>query len=158
MISDQMFQALQNQVTVERTNEAVYLQLSVAMRQAKWRGFSHWFHCAAKEEDWHAWKFIRYLDEQERFPQLGPVVMAVAPGTPLQAFQAALTLEEQTTAKIKAIYDLADEEGDYATQEKLDWFVHEQKNSEQDLRQIIAEVARADQAYLKLLDKQLGKE
>ena len=58
-------------------------------------------------------------------------------GTPLAAFADTLAHEEKVTALINNIYALAEQEHDYATRGKLDWFVAEQVEEEETARNLI---------------------
>jgi ferritin len=66
VISDAMFLSLQGQITVERTNSAVYSQLAIAMEKAMWPGFAKFLRKNAREESMHAQRFIDYLTDQNR--------------------------------------------------------------------------------------------
>jgi ferritin len=152
-----MFGAIQEQITVERTNSAVYYQLAIAMEKANWPGFAKFLRKNAHEETQHANRFIRYLVAQNRYPALGIVQAPVAPAAPAAAFRAALDAENATTVKVKALTQQARKEEDYDTEDALRWFRREQVRSVKEFQQWSAEAARADAAYLKMLDEQLGE-
>ena len=57
--------------------------------------------------------------------------------SPLEAFQATLEHEQKVTALINNLFALADAEHDYATRDRLTWFVSEQVEEEDNARQLI---------------------
>lgn len=158
MITDVIFTALQNQITVERTNAAVYSQLAIEMERAFWPGFAKFLRVEAENETGHAQKIIDYLTDQDRYPMLDALPACACPSSPLEAFAAAYDLELTTQAKINDLYNAARDFGDFATENLLDFFIVEQVQSVKEFQQLTAEIIRADVTYLKLLDQQLGGE
>ena len=57
--------------------------------------------------------------------------------SPLAAYVDTLAHEEKVTALINNLYNLAEAEKDYATRGKLDWFVAEQVEEEENAQAII---------------------
>lgn len=57
--------------------------------------------------------------------------------TPLDAFKATLEHEQKVTALINNLYALAEAEHDYATRDRLAWFVSEQVEEEDNARTLI---------------------
>ena len=53
------------------------------------------------------------------------------------AFEATLAHERKVTALINNLYALAEEEHDYATRDRLNWFVSEQVEEEENARELI---------------------
>ena len=54
-----------------------------------------------------------------------------------EAFEDTLAHEQKVTAMINNLYALATEEHDYATRTKLDWFISEQVEEEDNVRSIL---------------------
>ena len=73
-------------------------------------------------------------------------------------FEKALQQELSVTGHIDALYELAQQEKDYATQIELQWFITEQIEEERIFDEIIQtlKLAGDNQAALLLLDRQLG--
>ena len=57
--------------------------------------------------------------------------------SPLAAFEATLQHETKVTALINELFALAEQEKDYATRDRLAWFVSEQVEEEDNCRQLI---------------------
>ena len=57
--------------------------------------------------------------------------------SPLAAFEATLVHEQKVTSLINNLFALAEEEKDYATRDRLAWFVSEQVEEEDNCRQLI---------------------
>jgi ferritin len=62
------------------------------------------------------------------------------------------------TASIRAIYELADKEKDYATQLHLQWFISEQQEEEKNVGDVIARLQMAgdNKVALMFIDRELG--
>ena len=107
--------------------------------QAKnWKGFAHWMRVQAGEEQGHAMKFAKYIEER-----LGRVTLreiAAPPAewaTPLAAFEAGQEHEAKVTGLINKLVNLAAAEKDNATSILLQWFVTEQVEEEANADDIV---------------------
>jgi ferritin len=72
----------------------------------------------------------------------------------------ALKQEEGVSARIHALYALATQEKDYATQTMLQWFVAEQVEEEKTARATLEQVRRigSSSSAIYFLDRHLGKD
>lgn len=104
-------------------------------------------------------KFYRFTDDRNDRVRLLPIKKPpVEFETALGVFQKAYENERQVTAQINRLYAMAVEEGDYASQALLDWFVSEQVEEEQITAQVLETlqlIGDAGQAVY-LLDRDLG--
>ncbi len=77
---------------------------------------------------------------------------------PLEAFKATLEHEKKVTALINDLYALAESERDYATRDRLTWFVSEQVEEEDNCRTLIDKFSLIgnDGMGLYMLDQELG--
>jgi ferritin len=57
--------------------------------------------------------------------------------TPLDAFKATLEHERKVTALINNLYSIAESEHDYATRDRLTWFINEQVEEEDNAQKLI---------------------
>ena len=57
--------------------------------------------------------------------------------SPMEVFRATLEHEQKVTALINSLYTLAMQEEDYATRDRLNWFVGEQVEEEDNCRALI---------------------
>ena len=78
--------------------------------------------------------------------------------SPLAAYEHTLAHEEKVTGLINNIYAIAVEEKDYATCNKLDWFVEEQVEEEETARELVDKLKLIGNNGLALytLNKELG--
>lgn len=76
----------------------------------------------------------------------------------LEVFKAALHHEELVTSKINNILDMAMEEKSYPTIQFLQWFVEEQLEEENSMKDVIFKLEGIKDNFqgLYLLDKELG--
>lgn len=108
-----------------------YLAISSYFEQQELNGFAHFFRLQAQEELSHAMKQFDYLHTVD-----GAVEMESIPKPQtsfeniIQAFEFALEHERNVTKSINSLMKAAVEEGDFATQTFLQWFVQEQVEEE----------------------------
>ena len=78
--------------------------------------------------------------------------------SPLEAFKHTLEHEQKVTSLINALYALAEQEHDYATRDRLNWFVTEQVEEEDNCRTLIDKFSMiGDNGMgLYMLDQELG--
>lgn len=96
------------------------------------------FFDQSEEEREHAMKFVHYLLEVDGDMQI-PAIPEVSYQfkSVKEAFETALSWEQDVTQKINHLMDLAVEEKDYATQHFLTWYVDEQIEEEATMSQLI---------------------
>ncbi len=158
MLSEIMFQALNEQFTKERQNEAIYRSNSDALKNIAWDGFAAFCAKQADGEAQHARLFANYLIDAGYAPVYSALdaVLDVA-HTPLGVFSMLLTLEHQTTSQIKTLYYLAESQEDPQTCVFLHPLLIEQVEEEKLLADAVTELTRAtDNASLLLLDARYG--
>jgi ferritin len=160
MLSQALQDAMNDQIRHEFTSAYAYLALSSVCEAKDLPGFAHWMRVQAQEEVEHAMKFYHFIIDRD-----GAVALQAIPApstevaTPLALFEAALAHEQRVTAQINAIYALAVQERDFASQSFLNWFVDEQVEEEKSAAAVIATLRRIgdDQPALVMLDRELGK-
>jgi ferritin len=155
--------ALQQQITRERTNEAAYLAIANRFEVLNLEGFAAWARKAASEEAQHAQKFTDYLIDRNGSPITAPLVGVNAPPADVLTagavlFGMALTVEVANTESIKTLYALADEADDSQTCVWLIWALEEQTSAERELTTLIAKAqfAQGCAAAVLFLDNELG--
>ncbi|MCL5270344.1 MAG: ferritin [bacterium] len=143
MLSKKMEERLNEQVRNEWISEYYYLAMMAWCFNNDYDGFGMWFLKQADEERAHGMKLLRYLNEAGgsiRIPAVAP------PGTELQGvdhmFELTWEHERKVTAMIHEIADLARQEKDYATDNFLQWFIKEQVEEENTVRNIVAQLRR----------------
>jgi len=152
--------ALNEQIAAELYSAYLYLAMSAHFVEQNFHGFGTWMRGQADEELRHAMRLYGYLLDRGGHVRLGAVdAPPAAFGTPLEIFEAALAHEQEVTASIHTIYELARSKKDYATEIELQWFVTEQVEEESSAELAVEQLRRAgtDVSALLLLDHQFGQ-
>lgn len=138
MISNKVQDALNAQINAELWSAYLYLSMGMQFENAGMPGVANWFKIQFKEEQAHATIFMNYLNQRGGRVMLKAIdAVPTEWATPLDAFKATLEHEKKVTALINDLYALAEAEKDYATRDRLTWFVSEQVEEEDNARQII---------------------
>ncbi len=124
------------------------------------QGAASWLRLQWQEELAHATKLIDYMAERGGGVQLqaigGP---AAAFGSLLDVFEKVLHDEQEVTAAIYRIYDLALQEKDYAAQGLMQWYVQEQVEEENSAQEVVSmlRLAGDSSAGLLMVDRRLAE-
>lgn len=146
MLDNVMLQALNEQLNIERYNQAAYDMLSAALDVAYWPNSSAWMKTQAQEEATHADKIAAYIVDRGNVPQftdIVPIPMIDAADL-TEAFMKAMEVELANTEKIKMLYFLAEEQADPQTCQFLHWFLAEQTEAEGILSNYLVMLKRLD--------------
>ncbi len=160
-LSTEMTDLIFKQIGIEYSNCAAYWSLEWALRYQSMKGVAHWMHEAASDERHHAKKFAYYLiDRGIQAPlEVTNYKPEVPYGkSPLEIFQTALALEQQTSTRIEDMVTQAEDDNDPESRDFLSWYVDEQVDSENELTKIIKKLqgAGSDYGALMMLDHKLG--
>lgn len=160
MLSPKVEEAMNTQLQVELQSAYVYLGMAAYCESANLEGFAKWLHKQTEEEYEHAMKFYDYVNDRQGRVVLQSLEAPQADyGSPLAVFEEALEHERSVTAKIDDLYELVNNERDFASQAWLDWFVTEQVEEEKTVGLIVDKLKligdRGDSLYI--LDKELAK-
>lgn len=138
MISPKLQDAINAQINAEFWSAYLYLSMGMHFEAEGHAGLANWFKIQFKEEQAHAEIFMNYLNSRGGRVVLAPIAeVPTSWKSPLDAFEHTLAHEEKVTAMINNIYAIAEAEHDYATCNKLDWFVSEQVEEEETARGLI---------------------
>ena len=160
MISKKMAQEINAQINREFFSAFLYLAMANDAVEKGFLGTGKWMSIQFKEEQEHALKFAKYLQDQ------GVKVELAAMAAPkkvwkgiLDMFQEALAHEKKVTAWIYGLNALATKEKDYATQSMLKWFIDEQVEEEANCNEAIAalEMVGGSANGLFMMARQPGK-
>jgi ferritin len=162
--STKLVNALQEQLNFERFSADIYDGLAGQLDTLNLTGMSAYLAKRAGEERGHAHKFASFLADRGHTPALSalpdPMIPAGADpmGAGARAFSAALAHEVKVTERINALYTLAFDEDDPATEDFLRWFVTEQVEEEKTLEEILTKfkLAAGNGAAVLLIDHELG--
>ena len=160
MLSEKLWDALNDQVNAELHSAYVYLSMASWLEDANLGGMAQWMKTQANEEMEHAMKFYNYINDRRSKVELKPIE---GPKTcwesPLEAFQDAFQHEQYITGRIHSLLDIAHEEKDYPTQEFLQWFVKEQVEEEASVDEVVQQLdmLKDSRNGLLMLDRKLGE-
>jgi ferritin len=159
MLSKELEKAINAQINAELWSAYLYLSMSMHFANAGYDGIANWFAIQFKEEQDHATIFMNYMNSRDAKVVLEPIAgVDTEWESPLAAFQATLAHEQKVTSLINNLNALAVEAKDYATQAKLQWFITEQIEEEQNARTYIDTLNKiGDNGYgLYMFDKELA--
>ena len=160
MISKTMQDALNGQINLEQQSAQLYLAMSAHCEGRSFRGFAHWLRVQAGEETAHALKLVDFLLDRAGTLELRPISAPPSGfGGIIQVFEQTLAHEKQITGRINALFELARQEKDYASELALQWYVSEQVEEESNVSQIVDQLrAVGDQGGgIWYLDSKMGK-
>jgi len=160
MVSEKINEIINEQINKEFYSGYLYLSMSSRLKELGLFGFAHWTRCQAKEEVEHGLKLLDYLLERNSFVTLKQIK------TPEFEFNGVLSVfniiyehEKCITESVMKVAKLSEEECDRKTLAFIDWFIQEQVEEEQNVKDIIKriELFGEDKSSLYLLDKELGE-
>lgn len=138
MLSNKLQDALNKQINAELWSAYLYLSMGMHFEAEGLAGVANWFKIQFREEQDHATIFMNYINQRGGRVTLMPIeAVDTAWESPLAAFEATLAHEQKVTAMINELYALAEAEHDYATRDRLNWFVNEQVEEEDNARTLI---------------------
>jgi ferritin len=153
--------AINAQIKNELQSHYNYLGMSAHFEATPYRGFAAWMRIQSTEEYGHAMKLYEYLVDRDAEIILSAIE---APKTsygssPVAVFEAALKYEQDVTLQINNLYDLAQQQKDFATLQFLTWFLQEQVEEEHSVRLMVErlQLAGDNSAGLLRLDDEAGR-
>ena len=161
MLRPKLQRALNDQINAEFGSAYAYLAMAAHLEASNLPGSASWMRRQSREEVAHAMKIFEYVNDRD-----GRVVLKAIPEPPGkfasvgEIWELALKQEQGVSARIHALYAMAVQEKDYATQTMLQWFVTEQVEEEKTAKSILEQVRKigASSAAIYFLDRHLGKE
>lgn len=158
MLSEPMLKQLNEQITKELYSSYLYLQMAGFLDDRNLAGMANWMKLQAQEEIAHAMIFYNYVDERGGRIEVGGIDKPPAEyDSPLDVFEKTLEHEKKVTASIHSLMDRAVEEKDYATQDRLQWFIAEQVEEEATPAELIAKLKQVgDGNGLFMLDREMA--
>lgn len=161
MLDAKIESALNDQINHELASAYVYLSMAAYFEAGNLPGSAKWMRRQAREEQAHAMKIFDYVNDRDGQVRLRAVAQPpVEFGSTIEVWEQALAHEQKVSGLIHALYALATEAKDYATQALMQWFVTEQVEEEKTARTILDQVRRIGTASSAIffLDRHLGKE
>ena len=160
MIEGKIEKAINEQINHELTAAYSYMAMAAYFTEISLDGFAVWMLRQREEETQHANRLYQYLLDRDGKVVLPPIA---SPKTEFQGvqdvFEVALKLEENNTASINHVYQVAAQYKDYATLSALQWFLDEQVEEEKSMRDMLDMVkfAGTDKGAILVLNQQIAK-
>lgn len=159
MLSPRVQQAMNDQLQVELQSAYVYLGMAAYCETVSLGGFARWLHKQAEEEYDHAMRFYTFINDRQGKVELKSLDAAPTEyASALALFEKALAHEQGVTAAINKLYELVNDEGDFASQAWLDWFATEQVEEEKTVGTIVDQLKMIGDGgeALFILDKEMA--
>lgn len=159
MLSKKLHDALNAQINAEMWSAYLYLSMSADADIKGLKGFAHWFYVQFREEQDHARILMNYLLSRNAEVTLAPIAeVRTRWSSPLEMFRDTLEHEQQVTGMFNRLAAIAADDKDFASSDRLVWFIDEQVEEEEEAREKIAacEAVDGNKFGLYLLDKELA--
>ena len=149
---------INEQINAELYSAYLYLSMSAFCESLSLSGFANWMYVQFQEENSHAMKFYRYLNERGGRVELEAIEKPPASwDNVIEVFREVYAHEQKVTALINDLADLAIQERDHATVNMLQWYVDEQVEEEANASDLVAqlEMIEGKGSALLMLDREL---
>ena len=159
MLSTKLHNAINAQVNAELWSAYLYLAMSLDAEAKGYKGVANWFYVQFQEEQAHARIFMNYLNSREAKVELLPIDPVPSTwNSVLDMFKQTLEHEKKVTGLIQNLMTIAKEDKDYASENRLIWFIDEQVEEEESARDMIAnfEAVESNKYGMYMLDKELA--
>jgi len=159
MLSKNLYDAINAQINAELWSAYLYLAMSMDAEAKGLKGVANWFYVQYLEEQDHARIFMNYLNSRDAKVRLMPI--EEVPDTwdsVLAMFTQTLAHEKKVTALINNLAAIANDDRDFASINRLVWFIDEQVEEEENAREMIAavEAVEGNKYGMYMLDKELA--
>ena len=160
MISEAINEILNEQINKEFYSGYLYLSMSAHLKELGLCGFASWMKHQAKEEVEHGLKIFDYLIDCNSFITLKQIRMPEFEFNGiLSIFNCVYEHEKCITRSVMSVAQKAEEECDRMTLNFIDWFISEQVEEEEAVKNIIKrlELFGDDKVALFMMDMELAK-
>ncbi|WP_436512387.1 ferritin [Clostridium thermobutyricum] len=159
MLSNQLLDALNDQVNFEFYSSYTYLAMAAYAESIDLSGVANFFRVQAQEEMSHAMKFYDYIFQKGGMVKLEAIEKPkVEYNNIIEVFETGFNHEQTVTKRIYELADIATAEREHATMSLLKWFVDEQVEEENNFQTILKKVRRLEgnPAAMYMLDEELA--
>ena len=159
MLSPKLHEAINAQINAELWSAYLYLAMSMDAEAKGLKGVANWFHVQYLEEQDHARIFMNYLNSRDAKVTLLPIAEVPAEwDSVLSMYKQTLEHEKKVTALINNLAAIANDDLDFASINRLVWFIDEQVEEEENAREMIAavEAVEGNKYGMYMLDKELA--
>lgn len=160
MVSQKIQQEINDQIQAEFQSGWLYLALAGWFEGQNLDGFSHWMRQQWQEEQQHAMKFYNHLLRRGGEVEIQALEKPeINNDSVLKIFERVLEHEQYITKRIYSLFDLAQQENDYALETLLQWFIDEQVEEEDNVSSIVEKIRLVGEEgrSLYILDRELAK-
>ena len=135
MLSSNLYKVINEQINAELWSAYLYLSMSMDCQAKGYNGIANWFYVQFQEEQAHARIFMNYLNSRDAKVELLPIVeVRTSWDSVLDMFKQTLEHEKKVTGLINNIAAIANEDRDYASINRITWFIDEQVEEEESAR------------------------
>ncbi|MBQ8839045.1 MAG: ferritin [Bacteroidales bacterium] len=159
MLTPNLHKAINEQINAELWSAYLYLAMSLDAESKGYKGVANWFYVQFREEQDHARIFMNYLNSVDAKVELLPIgPVPCTWNTVLDMFRQTLEHEKKVTAMIAGLASIADNDRDFASINRLVWFIDEQVEEEESARDMITafEAVEGNKYGMYMLDKELA--
>jgi len=159
MLSEKLLKELNKQIKYELESAHYYVAMEAYFDSNGLSGFANFFKVQAEEERFHAQKFYDFVYEMDADVEITALELVGKDfDSHVDVFKKALKHEKFVTSRIYELMEIAEEEKEYATQSMLKWFIDEQVEEENSMKDMIIKLERVKESGngLYMLDKELA--
>ena len=157
-ISKELKGAIDEQIKNELYSANLYVAMAIHFDTQSLDGFANWLYVQAKEEEFHAMKFARYLLNSGEKPEMMEIPKPKTEfSSAKELFEYALEHEKKVTAMINNLVDIAEKDKDRASFQFLQWYIDEQVEEEASFGKVLDLVTQAKEDHLFLVQQQLSR-
>jgi bacterioferritin B len=158
MPSERFVEALNEQIGREFTAAHQYTAVGAWYDRLTFPRMAKFFYDQADEERGHAMKMVNYLRDTGGDLRLGEVPAPRAEfADHVEPIRLALENEKKVTVSISALFEIARETDDYASEGFMQWFVDEQVEEESTMDALL-QVAERVREYPMMLEEFLARD
>jgi ferritin len=159
MMSRELYKAINDQINAELWSAYLYLSMSMDCEAKGYKGIANWFYVQFQEEQDHARIFMNYLNSRGEKVVLLPIAEVKTEwDSVLDMYKDTLNHEKKVTAMINNLAAIAQQDRDYASVNRIVWFIDEQVEEEEAAREMITtfEAVEGNKYGMNMLDKELA--
>lgn len=150
---------LNHQIMMEQKASSKYLAMASWCDQRELRNSATYFYNQAEEERTHMMKIFKFVNDNGGSALSPTITEVVHEYESLRAvFEASLDAEIEVTKAIHNVFKTARKVGDFTSEIFLQWFVTEQAEEEEKVRDILDMIDLMDDMPLKMVDERIPTE
>ncbi len=157
--NDKVEDVLNKQINAEFWSAYMYLSMSAYFQAKGLKGFANWMRVQYQEEVTHAIKFFDYILARGGYVKLEAISKVPTEWIGIEnVFEETYKHECKVTDMIHNCYEVAMNERDHATSNMLQWYINEQAEEEQNVKDILDQLKLIGEEGqgIYMLDKELA--